>query len=132
MGVLLLILGAYSANSLACIPCDEDIDVYIAKAEKPIFPKHFYGDKAFGYVKFRIERSITKRIREVSIIDLDPPNLPKESIITMLRNSEYGSTAGIGYGIHCVKEFELELEFPLPQNISKSFKLELPKIEIRQ
>ena len=132
MKFTLLLLSLFAINTFACIPCDKDASVIVFKKAIPKFPPGFYGKNEYGYVRI-ILKDLGKKDLGMSIVSLKPDNTPKEVIEKMLEKYSFKIILKERHHAACVKNVELEIEFPLPQKQDNDYELDLkvPKIEIK-
>jgi len=123
----------FAANVGACIPCDKDASMYVFKATPPKFPIKLFWKQEFGHVRFKVEESNGVE-NKITILNIQPSNVPLHSIQEMLAKTQFRISVIDGHHSSCVKSFELQMDFPLPQENLAKFEVDisLPKIEISQ
>ncbi len=132
MRKLIFFISLCSLNAFACIPCDKDASKVIFKVPKPKFPKGFYSEHERGFVKYKIGNGNSKSEKVITIIELTPADIPKESVISMLSGVEYRSVVKKDHQSICIDSFDFETEFELPQKVEiiNTVEITIPNIKI--
>lgn len=130
MRLIIIILGLYVSDVFACIPCDEEATMYIINEAKPKFAKGYFGAQNIGHVRFKVEGYNTRDKKKITIISLNPPDIPKKPVMDMLYRSKLRTTERKRHHTACIDSFEVEAEFPLPQKILDHLEVEFEPLKI--
>ena len=118
MRFILIFLLLISNQALACIPCDKEIGLKVAYQAIPKFNQLFGVAEPAGEVTFKVDTDHRGVISNIDIVHLYPSNLPRQPILEMIKNSKFVLlTPRKGYSQCGVEDYELVMEFVLPQKI---------------
>jgi len=138
--ILLALLShkVYAGGPGPCGPhCDEDASVYVFKQATPKFPGNYSSEQKYGTVRFRLEEinksGRLQKNKKITLIDIEPKDVPKEIVMKMLRDTEYKISLRDGPFMACIETYELQMKFELPQKRENKLDITIkPEIKINQ